>query len=1223
MRKASGLLPLIQQVSFSLVLSSLAGLALADETEIFAQNEASKVNANILFLLDASGSMSQTLSNSGGRSRMQVLQQTFREVLVDAPDNVNIGLMHYSNATVLPSYSWSAIKGVNFPVSPIDDQASSIIGSAASTDNLIDPPAGMPVRAFLADVVDGWQPAGYTPIVDSLYEATRYFRGESPVWGKHKAAYSWAAHPSTYTGSLNCTSQHQEECSPDWGTCNSTANLSPSACSTRKYSECCKWETAPNGKQYCKNNNYSCKVSVKFCQHTICDAYSGNPIYKSPIEHSCQANYLVLMSDGKPEYLHWEGVTPDGTGRYPESVAPTQTYNANVIPPMTPDMNNASFPITVPALAAATCVDAPLGYKSGKCGPELTRFLATEDQSTAIPGKQIVNTFTVAFGMGDEPVGTNYLAQLATAENGAYTADNPEELASAFSEILADVQKSSLSFSSPSFVVDQSNLLSHENNVYMPVFDPSQTAIWSGNLRKFTLNDAGDILGANGSSVLNTDGTLRIDAQDVWSTTSHGADVTIGGAASKLPTPASRVLYTDAGGKNLVHISPSTESITASLLTPSSTSSNAHNLLLTSTHYPNLPAGTSCWGHYKDCSGTEHTVSGNPNTGAGCVNIAEVTTCPSPPISAEKRTKLLNFIRGYKDGDSNAEARNHLGDSLNSKAVVVDYGNNVVRVLLATNEGFLHSFDANTGVEKWAFMPESLLKNANLFLDNPDNNKHVYGIDGPLTLKRVDHNLNGIIELSPSQDYNNDGEVNAEDADSVKLYFGLRRGGRMYYGMNISSADSPTVTWKIAPQANAGVTHAGFTDLGETWSKPTLSKLRVAVGDSASQSKLKQVLVFGGGYDPLKDEEDIADRLADQWGRDVFIIDADTGSALWSLRQGYYGTSGTQSAIAGVANLQHSVTGDIRILDMDGNGALDRLYFADTGGNVWRVDMDADVKDADPTTYYDYGKAKLTKLADLGGDDASLDHRKFFYEPDTAIRMQDGKPILTIAIGSGYRTHPLNTGAALDRLYVLIDKDVYNIPEEPTLITNSNLKEVSTIESGMTILDYPEMKGWYYEFEHHGEKALSPVMTILDKVMFTTFSQSDSAGNPSVAQACQPATNSSRAYVLDILQGKAVLNLDRSVDGAADKFVVAGSNELLDTPQLIFGRLTGKEGSASCQLGNCQQNIMVRIGKLKLPLLDLANTDHQASTAYTQMIDITRLLPRMYWLDSTTEDEGE
>lgn len=1221
MRKIGSFLRFVQQLSISLALTGLVLPVMADETEIFSQNEASKVNANILFLLDASGSMNKTLSNSGGRSRMQVLKDTFRDVLDDAPNNVNIGLMHYANANQLPSYAWSAVKGVNFPISPIDQPATAVIGAAASSDNLIDPPAGMPVRAFLADIVDGWQSAGYTPIVDSLYEATRYFRGESPVWGKHKANYSWAAHPSTYTGSLSCASQHQEECSPDWGTCNSTANLNPSACTTRKYSECCQWETKANGQQYCKNNNYSCKVSVKFCQHTICDAYSGNPVYKSPIEHSCQANYLVLMSDGKPEYPYWEGVTADGTARYPEAVAPTQTYNANVIPPMLPDLNASSFPITVPALASATCVDAPLGYKSGKCGPELTRFLATQDQSSTISGKQTVNTFTVAFGMSDEPVGTNYLAQLATAENGAYTADNPQELAAAFSEILADVQKDSLSFSSPSFVVDQSNLLSHENNVYMPVFDPSQTAIWSGNLRKFTVNDAGDIIGANGSSVLNTDGTLKIDAQDVWSSTSHGADVTIGGAANKLPTPASRVLYTDAGGKTLVHISPDTSAITASLLSPSDTVSTIHSLLPSSSSYPNLPAGTSCWGTYKDCNGVQHTVNGNPITGTGCVNIASVTTCPAPTISAEKRTTLLNFIRGYKNGDTTAGARNHLGDSLNSKAVVIDYGNSVVRVLLATNEGFLHSFDANSGVEKWALMPESLLRNAGLFLENQDNNKHIYGIDGSLTLARVDHNLNGIIELSPTQDYNGDGEINAEDADSVKLYFGLRRGGRMYYGLDVSTADTPKVMWKLSTQAGSAAISAGFAELGETWSKPTLSKLRVASSENTAQSKLKSVLVFGGGYDPRKDEEDLADRLPDQWGRDVLMVDADSGALIWSLRKGYYGPSGSQTPIAGASALADSVPGDIRILDMDGNGALDRLYFADTGGHVWRVDMDIDVKDSDSQSYYDYGKAKLTQLASLGGGTSTQDHRKFFYEPDTAIRMQNGKPILSISIGSGYRTHPLNTTAALDRLYMLIDKDVYNMPEAPTLITDNTLKDVNTIEAGKTILDYPEMKGWYYEFEHHGEKVLSPVLTMLDKVMFTTFSQSDQEGNPSVAQACQPATNTSRAYVLDILQGKAVLNLDRSVDGAADKFVVAGSNELLDTPQLIFGRLTGKEPGASCQLGSCQQNIMVRIGKLKLPLLDLANTN--STTGYTQMIDITRLLPRMYWLDSTAEDEGE
>lgn len=1222
MRKISKFLRLVWPCSFSLILSSLAMPILADETEIFTQNEASKVNANVLFLLDASGSMKQILSNSGGRSRMQVLQETFRNVLNDAPTNVNIGLMHYANASLLPSYSWNSIKGVSFPISPIDEQASGIIGSAASSDNLIDPPIGIPVRNFLADIVDSWQPAGYTPIVDSLYEAARYFRGDSLVWGKHEPAYSWAAHPSTYTGSLACTSQHQEECSPDWGTCNATADLSPNACITRKYSECCQWETGTDGKQYCKNNNYSCKVSVNFCQHTICDAYSGNPVYKSPIEHSCQANYLVLMSDGKPEYPYWNGITADGTARYPESVAPTQIYNTGIVPPMSPDLDNTHFPVTVPNLITSACEDAPVGYKSGKCGAELTHFLANEDQSPTVEGKQVVKTFTVAFGMWDEPSGTNYLAQLATAENGAYTANNPQELATAFNQILTDVQKDSLSFSSPSFVVDQSNLLAHKNNVYMPVFDPSQTGIWSGNLRKFTVNDAGEILGATGSAVLNTDGSFSTDAQDLWSSAAHGGDVSLGGAANKLPSPANRILYTDAGGLNLVPISPNTTSITANLLAPSEAITTEHRLLLTSNYYSNLPAGTSCWGSYKDCEGKRRFVWGNPYTGSGCVNIAEVTTCPASTISAEQRTQLLNYIRGYKNGDSNAGARNHLGDSLNSKAVVVDYGNDVVRVLLATNEGFLHAFDAESGVEKWAFMPESLLKNAKLFLDNPDKNQHIYGIDGSPTIWRVDHNLNGIIELNPTQDYNGDGEINAEDADSIKLYFGLRRGGRMYYGMDISTADSPSILWKLAPSANSSVINSAFSELGETWSKPTLSKLRVAAGDNTQQSLLKQVLVFGGGYDPRKDEEDVTKRLADQWGRDVFIVDANSGNLLWSLRKGYYGVSGTQSPITNASSLKHSITSDIRILDMDNNGALDRLYFADTGGDIWRVDMDVDVKDTDATTYYDYGKAKLTQLASLGGGSSTQDHRKFFYEPDTAIRMHNGKPLLTLAIGSGYRTHPLNTSAALDRLYMLIDPDVYQLPTSSSPITDNNLQDVQTMEAGKTILDYPEMKGWYYELEHHGEKALSPVLTVLDKLMFTTFSQADQAGNTSVAQACQVATNTSRAYVLDLLQGKAVLNLDRSVDGSADKFVIAGSNELLDTPQLIFGRITGQNGEANCQLGSCQQNIMVRIGKLKLPLLDLANTDHQTAN-YTQMIDLTRLLPRMYWLDFTAEAEGE
>ena len=37
--------------------------------------------------------------------------------------------------------------------------------------------------------------------------------------------------------------------------------------------------------------------------------------------------------------------------------------------------------------------------------------------------------------------------------------------------------------------------------------------------------------------------------------------------------------------------------------------------------------------------------------------------------------------------------------------------------------------------------------------------------------------------------------------------------------------------------------------------------------------------------------------------------------------------------------MTNSIPGDIRVLDMSGDGLADRMYAADTGGRVWRFDI--------------------------------------------------------------------------------------------------------------------------------------------------------------------------------------------------------------------------------------------------------------------------------------------
>ncbi len=1222
-----------------LVTLLFAASLMADETDIyFAQTTAA--NPNVLFIMDNSGSMNCTDPNtgnviasclSGGKTRMEVLKDVFGTLMDSVPSNLNIGLMRYGG------HKDYRANGVSFPAKPVDldkdgnGSAWDIITAriAPGLDNLPNPTgAKQPVREFLKDVVNDWSAEGYTPIVDSLYEAALYYRGEDVLWGKRPPEMVQAAHPASYTGTAGwdraggyCTDPWpcmKAYCYPD--------DYVVSDCKIQSYPVCTKWQDVPTGgccvyeEHYdeagnftgatCKDNNYTCPTSecaqtenqdTEICQAKSCEgAGTGDAKYVSPIEYECQSNYIVLMSDGKPEYPSWR---------------------AN--------------PLSADAIATLTGQDCanstPNGYAHGACGPELTNFLLTHDQAPWLSGNQYIQTFTIGFGLDDNNA-TDYLKALASTSSGALAANDADSLKQAFqtvikqiragtyskqqlagnaaTEILASssrvplpapgvrnkgqiqdsntlalgnlndderrlltallnpmnywrtlaadgffpatdtdsllkafnsiinkVTASASSFSSPTYEVDQKTLLSNNEYVYIPVFDRNNLPLWPGNLKKFKRDSDGKLIGKNGKEAVNEKGVFQPTAQDFWSNTVDGVDVTAGGAANKLPLPDNRKLFT--------HTSDATSA-------PAMVQLNTTNV---------TPA---------------------------MLGLAATDTTT--------RNALVNFIRGKK---ADGTPRYHMGDMLNGKPQIVSYGSGSY-ILAASNEGYLHAIDTETGIEQWAFMPKSLLKNAKTFYDNNLPKTHVSGIDGGMNIWRFQYDSDG------------DGKLTATDLYKTYVYFGLRQGGSEYYMLDITNILSPSIVWHIS---NATT---GFGELGQAWSKPALAKMRLPVDASGNisttenttthKSDLFDVLVFGGGYDPAKNNENTASpaytRPADSKGRDVFIVEARTGKLLWSLRTNVSGAA---------ALLNDSIPGDIRVLDMDRNGALDRLYFTDTGGNVWRVDMDVDVKDGLPSTndtWYDYSKARLSQFAQLGG--SGTNKRMFFYEPDVALFEANGKTIMTLAVGSGYRTRPLNQGA--DRFYVLVDRNPYNDPDTSIFPIKEDSKLVSLtkadgsdnttqIGGGKTLLTETSLNGWYYSLPSKGEKVLAPAVTVLGKVVFTTFSSE--AGTST--DPCEAPPNSAYAYVVDLLSGAAVADLNRSGDGVNERSVVAGVNEILDSAQVVFRSPSDASGNACTGPSNCNsQFVEIRIGKMSLPLVDKTNTANAN-------VNIGDVMPRTFW----------
>lgn len=480
----------------------------------------------------------------------------------------------------------------------------------------------------------------------------------------------------------------------------------------------------------------------------------------------------------------------------------------------------------------------------------------------------------------------------------------------------------------------------------------------------------------------------------------------------------------------------------------------------------------------------------------------------------------INWARGVdvddeNNNDNRTESRSNIfGDPLHSKPVAIDYGNGDIRILIGTNAGFLHMFqDKNdTLSESWAFIPRSLYGILKSLRVNQANRK-IYGVDGPISLFIDDKNSNGIIN----------------DDDRVWAFFGQRRGGRNYYGLDISKPDSPKLLWSNPIQGG----RAPFKELGQTWSKPVVTYIKLAGFEN------KPVLIFAAGYDTNKDNEYLH---SDNQGRGIYIVDASTGEKVWSLTP--------ENGFKGV----DSIAGDVAVFDANYDGYIDRLYAADTGGNVWRVDM----PEGKLWTHF--------KLAELSGNGAAQ-NRRFLNQPMVArtvfsrvsrvfyngeqLKVREDIPFDAVLIGSGDRAAPMASDVQ-DQLYMIRDintvtgKFVNGIPEP---IKIDHLMDVSS-DPFSTKLDDIEgfnqlevelsrFKGWYYNLPKLGEKSLAAATVIGGIAYFTSYT-------PAVATEAQQCINSSgqgAMYAFHLHYGTKVY----------EQLAYLTRHELPDTPQLYFG----------------------------------------------------------------------
>ena len=523
------------------------------------------------------------------------------------------------------------------------------------------------------------------------------------------------------------------------------------------------------------------------------------------------------------------------------------------------------------------------------------------------------------------------------------------------------------------------------------------------------------------------------DAFSFWSPEPDGSRVTDGGAASQLPVTNDRRPYTDIAGPDLAseenRIAVSNPLITASLL----------------------------------------------------------------GVPEESRDNLIFWIRGRdvldidSDGIRN-EPRQQMGDPLHVRPVTLTYGTTIANpntvVFVSTNDGFLHAVNAETGVERWAYVPSRLLPRQNELLLNPPTSVKRYGLDGEIRLF-----VN-----------NSDGRTGITGEEQAILYFGMGRGGDAVFALDVTTPDAPRLLWQIDRRT------AGFAGLGQMWAAPEVA--RVDIG-----GEVRQVVVLSGGYDDSQDNRGLR---TDNVGNAIYMVDALTGELLWS---------------AGPPDAGHDLELPAMQLLDSGRAARTRPERRRAGGPHVRGrhgrapvalrhhQRQRDVVASGPAA------CSPRSARPISTDPPASAIRRFYETPDVVLVNCVRGTFLAINIGSGYRGHPLDTDVN-DEFFSVRDANVYlpvataDYPAEP--VTEGELLDITDDPAALVPSD---ARGWRLRLvESAGEKILNPAVTFNSTVFFTSFSPGGSVS------ACVGGLGINRLYEVDVCNGRAVTNLDGSLE---------------------------------------------------------------------------------------------
>ncbi|MES2901811.1 MAG: PilC/PilY family type IV pilus protein [Pseudomonadota bacterium] len=757
---------------------------------------------------------------------------------------------------------------------------------------------------------------------------------------------------------------------------------------------------------------------------------------------------------------------------------------------------------------------------------EWARFLF--NHGVPVPGSAtnerqsvITNTIDVYKNTANAPYTSLYLS-MANAGGGKYfLAQSEQDIVDAINTILVELQATNSAFAATSLPVNATNRSQNENQVFIGMFRPDSGSKprWVGNLKRYQLVIRGssvELAGADPTVLALDNGTgFFTDCAKSWWTNDTVDYWAFGTPAVNFAT---RCLTT---GVQLYPYSDAPDG-------PQVEKGGAAQILRQ--------------GNTAGAAGSVRTLNRNMLTFDGTDLV------PFTAASSLLDEDLVQFIRGADINEEKpstaspplapaARTRPSIhGDVIHSRPLPLNYGGGNVTVFYGANDGALRAVDAESGVEKWSFVPPEFFPNLARLKSNSPRVFYpgITSANTPPVPLRKNYFYDGSIGV-----YQN------RDSSKVWIYPTMRRGGRMLYALDVTDPASPSYLWKQGCSRSDGGCTEGMSGIGQTWSTPTVAftKGYTTVGTVSVPAVAKPIVIMGGGYDTCEDDNLAVPTTPCTKGNKVYIFDAQDGTILATL------------------NTEKSVAGDVTVIDIDNDNLIDYAYAADVGGALYRISFinGPVTKVALTKNTWSIDKVAYTKRPVLAT--GSEGYRKFLAAPAVFY----SQSMIYVAIGSGDREHPLKTDYAYttpveNRFYVFKDNLtllstalVTLVPKNLDLLENYTDKTVCNADDNI----YPTspLNGWYIRLNRGtGEQTVTSALIAGGLVAFSTNRPLEDGAS------CNTKLGEAAGYLVNLFSASGAIGVDGSCGGARSSLFAGGG--LPPNPVLATGVQIGTGDTA-------------------------------------------------------------